>query len=164
MGIFLAAWGISFLWRYTPPEIAVRIANPEVHIAQGSSLKVIHDKPFVIEQPEPSKVDTARRADDPSRSVDDGIRTDPRTGDVIKREVTVFTSVRHGPGTVTTGWIYRDGSSGTPHLQYCYYSAPNVDNTSRKVDIASNRVPLPVNAALVPDLGEALSKCRWWQE
>jgi hypothetical protein len=29
-GIFLAAWGISFLWRYTPPEIAVHIANPEL--------------------------------------------------------------------------------------------------------------------------------------
>jgi hypothetical protein len=57
-GIFLAAWGISFLWRYTPSEIAVRIANPEIHIAQGPPLKVIQDKPFVIEQPEPPKVDT----------------------------------------------------------------------------------------------------------
>jgi hypothetical protein len=49
-------------------------------------------------------------------------------------------------------------------LQYCYYTAPNLDNTSRKVDIASNRVPLPINTGLVPDLGEALAKCQWWQE
>jgi hypothetical protein len=27
MGILLATWGISFLWRYTPPEI--RIAGPK---------------------------------------------------------------------------------------------------------------------------------------
>ena len=31
-GILLAAWGISFLWRFTPPEIAVRIANPELRV------------------------------------------------------------------------------------------------------------------------------------
>lgn len=166
-GIFLAAWGISFLWRYTPPEIAVRIANPEVHIAQDSPLKVIQDKPFDVTQSEPFKIDTPKfivGGDESPHSVDNGIRTDPKTGEVIKREVTVFTSVRHGPGTVTTGWIYRDGSGGVPHLQYCYYAAPNPDNTSRKVDIASNRVPLPINVGLVPDLGEALAKCQWWQE
>jgi hypothetical protein len=164
---FAAAWGISFLWRYTPPEIAVRIANPEVHIAQDSPLKVTQDKPFDVTQSEPFKIDSPKvivRADELPRSVDNGIRTDPKTGEVIKREVTVFTSVRHGPGTVTTGWIYRDGSGGVPHLQYCYYAAPNLDNTSRKVDIASNRVPLPINTGLVPDLGEALAKCQWWQE
>jgi hypothetical protein len=27
-GILLAAWGISFLWRYTPPEIVVRQEKP----------------------------------------------------------------------------------------------------------------------------------------
>ena len=48
-GILLAAWGISFLWRYTPPEIAVHIANPELHVAHNSPLKVTQDKPFVIE-------------------------------------------------------------------------------------------------------------------
>ena len=40
---------------------------------------------------------------------------------VIKREVTVFSNVRHGPGTSPTGWTYRDGSGGVPYLQYCYY-------------------------------------------
>jgi hypothetical protein len=54
---FLAAWGISFLWRYTPPEIAVRIANPEVHIAQDSPLKVTQDKPFDVMQSEPFKIE-----------------------------------------------------------------------------------------------------------
>ena len=45
-GVLLAAWGISFLWRYTPPEIAVRVANPELHVTQDSPLKVTQDKPF----------------------------------------------------------------------------------------------------------------------
>ena len=92
-GIFLAAWGISFLWRYAPPEIAVRIANPEVHIAQGAPLKVTQDKPFDVTQSEPFKIDTPKfigRGDELPHSVDTSIRTDPKTGEVIKRQVTVF--------------------------------------------------------------------------
>src|SRR6516162_9852215 len=98
-GIFLAAWGISFLWHYTPPEIAVRIANPEVHIAQGPPLKVTQDKPFDVTQSGPFKIDAPNiivRPDDSPRSVDNGVRTDPKTGEVIKREVTVFFNERHG--------------------------------------------------------------------
>ncbi|MGC1294564.1 MAG: hypothetical protein WA869_05945 [Alloacidobacterium sp.] len=56
-GVLLAAWGISFLWRYTPPEIAVRVANPELHVTQDSPLKVSQDKPFVVVQSEPLKID-----------------------------------------------------------------------------------------------------------
>jgi hypothetical protein len=151
-GILLAAWGISFLWRYTPPEIAVRIANPEVHIAQEAPLKVSQEKPFVVEQPSPRPVD--------------GIGADPKTpgGDVIRREVTVFSNVRHGSGTVVTGWNYRDGSGGVPVQQFCYYTDTNFDHSSKRVDIAVNRVPLPdLEAGLVPDLEEALAKCQWWQ-
>ena len=36
IGILLAAWGISFLWHYTPPETTVRIANPELRITEDS--------------------------------------------------------------------------------------------------------------------------------
>jgi hypothetical protein len=93
-----------------------------------------------------------------------GIRTDPKTGEVIKRQVTVFSNVRHGPGTVTTGWTYRDGGGGAPFSQYCYYEASNIDNSRTRVDIASNRVTLPINTGMVPDLREALAKCQWWQE
>ena len=83
---------------------------------------------------------------------------------MIKRHVTVFSNVKHGPGTVTTGWIYRDGGGGVPLSQYCYYDASNIDNSRTRVDIASNRVPLPINTGLVRDLGDALYKCQWWQE
>jgi hypothetical protein len=133
IAILLAAWGISFLWRYTPPEIVVR-----------------QDKPFVVQQPEPLKIDPGK---------------DSKTaaGEVIRREVTVFSSVEHGPGAVVTGWNYRDGSGRVPFQQYCYYLAPDLDHTSKKVDIAWDRIPSPISPGLVPDLEVALAKCQWWQ-
>ena len=168
-GILLAAWGISFLWRYTPPEIPVRIANPEVHVAQDSPLKVTQDKPFVVEAPEPLKIDPPKltvNVEQSPHSTANGVSTDTKTaaGDVIKRGVTVFSNVRHGQGAVVTGWNYSDGSGGTPVQQYCYYTAYNPDHSSERVDIAANGVRLlDVGAGLVPDLEEALGKCQWWQ-
>jgi hypothetical protein len=166
-GILLAAWGISFLWRYTPPEI--RIANPELHVAQDAPLKVTQDKPFVIESPEPLKIDPPKvtvSIEQPPQSLVKGVTTDAKTanGDIITREVTVFSNVRHGPGAVVTGWIYSDGSGGTPIKQYCYYNAPDIDHSTKRVDIASNGVrSLGLDAGLVPDLEDAIGKCQWWQ-
>ena len=159
-GILLAAWGISFLWRYAPPEIAVRIANPDVRVTQSEPFTVTQDKPFILAQPEPFKVEQ------PSPPFTIGAGGDAKTaaGDVIKREVTVFSNVTHGPGTVVTGWNYKDGSGGVPVRQYCYYNAPNFDHSSTRVDLAFNRVPAPhASALLVPDLEKALTKCQWWQ-
>lgn len=168
-GMLLVAWGISFLWRYTPPEIKVRVANPELHLANPevhlSPLKVVQDKPFVLAPPGPLKLDPTsvilgRRFD---YSVGKEGRT--ATGDVITRGVTVFTYVRHGPGTVVTGWNFKDGSGGVPVYQFCYYSsAPNLDHSSTRVDIAANRVPWSIDAGLVPDLNSALTKCQWWNQ
>jgi hypothetical protein len=168
LGILLAAWGISFLWRYTPPEISVRIKNPEVHIAQDKPLTVTQERPFAIEQPEPIKVDSAgltvKVDQQPPASSGVGADTKTSTGDVIRRVVTVFSEVSHGPGTVVTGWNYRDGSGGVPFHQFCYYTAPNFDRSSRKVDIALDRNPAPnLDAGLVPDLDGALAKCQWWR-
>src|ERR1700720_3114654 len=66
MGVLLAAWGISLLWRYTPPEIAVRIANPELRIIQNAPLTVTQDGPFVLSQPEPPRIDRG----DPTNKVE----------------------------------------------------------------------------------------------
>src|SRR5881398_3940750 len=68
-GVLLAAWGISFLWRYTPPEIVVR-----------------QDKPFVLAAPEPLKIDPATltvKVEQPPPA--SGVGTDAKTpeGDVI---------------------------------------------------------------------------------
>ena len=85
------------------------------------------------------------------------------SGDVIRREVTVFWSVKHDPGNVTTGWNYKDGSGGVPVRQYCYYDFLNGDGSATKVDIASDGSRLlQISASLVPDLEGALAKCQWW--
>jgi hypothetical protein len=160
-GVLLAAWGVSFLWRYTPPEIAVHITNPEVHIAQSGPLTVTQDKPFTIAPPEPLKIDPADLAGRVEQ-----IRRDAKTagGDVISREVTVFSNVNHGPGLVVTGWSYKDGSGREPVRQYCYYLTPKPDGSSTRVDIGSNGVRASnIAAGLVPDLEGALAKCQWWQ-
>ena len=166
-GIFLAAYGISLLSHYKPPEIAMRIANPEIHITQDRPLKVAQDKPFVVAQPESSKSDPAKAIiDESSRSVIDGVQIETKTdtGDLIKREVTVFSNVKHAAGTVFTGWNYRDGRGGAPSRQFCYYTASNMDRSSIKVDIALDGVRLPnIAVALVPDLEGALARCQWWK-
>jgi hypothetical protein len=167
-GILLAAWGISFLWRYTPPEIAVRIANPEVRVTQSGPLTVTQDKPFILAQPEPFKIEpgqvTVKVEQQPPATSAVGGNTKTATGEIIEREVTVFSNVRHGPGVVVTGWSYRDGSGGVPIQQYCYYTTPNIDHSSKRVDIASNRVRSSnIDAGVVPDPEGALAKCQWWQ-
>jgi hypothetical protein len=165
-GILLAAWGISFLWSYKPPEI--RIANPEIRIVPSELFKVTQDKPFTIAPPEPLKIDPGQLTVkvEPQSPVTTGVagNTKTPTGDVIERQVTVFSNVRHGPGIVVTGWNYRDGSGGTPVQQYCYYTTPNIDHSSKRVDIASNRVrSANLDPGLLPNLEEALAKCQWWQ-
>jgi hypothetical protein len=160
-GILVAAWGVSLLWRYTPPEIAVRIANPVIRVAQNAPLTVTQDKPFTIVPPEPLKID----AGDLGNRVEQ-LRREAKTvgGNVISREVTVFSNVNHGPGVVVTGWSYRDGSGREPVRQYCYYTAPKPNGSSTKVDIASDGVRTPdIGTTLVPDLEGALAKCQWWQ-
>jgi hypothetical protein len=165
-GILLATWGISLLWRYTPPEI--RIANPEIRVVQSEPLTVTQDKPFILAQPEPFKIDpgqvTVKVEHQPPATGGVGGDRTTASGEVIRREVTVFSNVKHGSGTVVTGWNYRDGGGGVPVRQYCYYDASNVDHSSTRVDIAFNGVRAPhASAILVPDLEGALAKCQWWQ-
>ena len=167
-GTLLLAWGISFLWRYTPPEIKVRVANPELHLAPVPPLKVAQDGPFVVKQSEPFKLDpsTVSVGVQPPRQIDNAVIKEDKTatGQVIKREVTVFTYVKHGLGTVVTGWNFRDGSGGVPANQYCYYTTQNLDHSSTKVDLAENQVPWAIDQGLVPDLNMALGKCQWWHQ
>jgi hypothetical protein len=85
-------------------------------------------------------------------------------GEVIKKQVTVFLSLDHSPGEVTTGWRFLDGHGGEPVDQYCYYLFSNGDVTSTKVDIASNGVRKPnIPGGSVPDLERALGKCQWFK-
>jgi hypothetical protein len=156
-GLLLAAWGISFLWRYTPPEIAVRV--PEIHVKQ--------DKPFTIASPPPLQIDPATPPLKivPAAPLAGSGNAENKTaaGEVIRRTVTVFSSVNHAAGQITTGWEFADGSGGRLVRQYCYYLAPNFDSSSTKIDIAFNGAPMPTGASAVPQLQEALTKCQWWQ-
>ena len=61
LGIFLAAWGVSSLWCYTPPEIVVRVANPEVRVVQDAPLMVRQENPFALSQPENTKPNHPRQ-------------------------------------------------------------------------------------------------------
>jgi hypothetical protein len=149
-GILLAAWGVSLLWRYTPPEITVK-----------------QDKPFTIEQPGPLKIDPPELTIKPEQSPAGSTKgidgeTKTTTGDVIKRRVTVFWSVSHGSGRVVTGWSYPDGRGGVPVVEYCYYYAAQIDGSFKRIDVARNRIPSSVTG-LVPDLQGALARCQWSQ-
>jgi hypothetical protein len=84
-------------------------------------------------------------------------------GDVIKREVTFFSHVQYGQGSVVTGWNYKDGRGGTPVSQFCYYTSRNPDESSKRVDLAWDGVRIPrISMDIVPDVETALSKCQWW--
>lgn len=169
LAILLGAWGVSLLWRYSPPEIAVRVANPELRLKQDAPLKVEQDKPFVLAQPQPLTIDPGQlniTIDQPPTPFVGGRETVEKTadGDVIKREVTVFSAVEHEQGRITTGWNYKDGRDGVPLQQYCYYAASDGRGASMRVDIAVDGARLFSTAeSLVPDLKGALAKCQWWR-
>lgn len=161
-GALLAASGVSLLFGSSFGPLTVKISNPEVRVVQGAPLSVGQDKPFVIAQPA-LKIESAgpgRKAEQPSLLT--STAKDPTS--VLKREVTVFHAAVHGSGRVITGWNYADGTGGTPIKQYCYYAAPQADQSSTRIDIANDKVQgKSINVALVPDLEAALAKCIWWQ-
>ena len=151
VGVLLAAWGISMLWRYTPPEIAVRVANPEIHISQNTPLVVKQEAPFVMAPPDPLKIEKGgltvkvEQPSNPSTSDRLGPNSQAAASDVIRREVTFFSYVQLGQGSVVTGWNYKDGRGGTPVSQFCYYTSPNPDQSS-KATRKNKRIELRVKA------------------
>jgi hypothetical protein len=166
-GVLLAAWGIALIWRPNLEPVTVKIANPEVHITQKEPLVVGQQTPFAIEQPKPVKVEvtmpqTGVQQTDPEIPTIANSPSEPVN--VIKREVTVFSTVDHSVGSVTTGWNYPDGGGRIPHAQFCYYSSPNLDRSSTRVDLARDRNPSSgPQLALVPEVEQALKKCQWWR-
>jgi hypothetical protein len=162
MGVLLAAWGISILWSAhsaqaeTGKKAVGAIGDTNRPVAAVSFDPVKIEPVRVIVQVE--QVHTALQAGNPA-----GPTVTP-AGDVIRREVTVFSTVSHDAGDVTAGWVYKDGTGGRPIHQFCYFSVGNGDGSTRRVNIASNGEPsLGLNPGLVPDLPQALAKCQWWQ-
>jgi hypothetical protein len=161
--ILLAAYGFSLFWRPTPipTTLDIRIANPEILVRQ--------EKPFVMVPPETlpinpqSPTNRAEQAWNSGPPKGNGDRAIPPQ-EVIQQEVIVFSSVKHSDGSIVTGWKYPNGSGRVPSSQFCYFSSPNADKSSKRVDIAINGMPLGETAVtLVPESEEALKKCQWWR-
>ncbi len=123
-GVLLACWGLSFFWHVDDAvlrrldAIAKQTAGlsdtfREIETTLGQrtteSIDALGGK---IDALEPSP-----RRDQPASDRDEivpggsGQPESTRTGHVIKREVTVFNSITHEGGDVTTGWNYKDGAS-----------------------------------------------------
>jgi len=155
--IALAAWGIASTWQpFLLNKLTLRIENPDLRISNPT----LHVEPDVGG---PKTVTPPQREIEIPGIPSTGTQTNRPTDDVIKREVTVFSTVTHGTGAVVTGWVYRDGAGRVPTRQYCYFSATNADLSSTKVDLASDRKRLPnVASDLVPDPEAAIAKCQWW--
>jgi len=136
LGGILLCWGASLFWR-RPLETAAK--------------------------PAASVIDRAFESGTGAGGA--GRTAETANGEIIKREVTVFQSVRHGAGEVVTGWTYKDGSGASaPAQQYCYYVVPTSEHASNKIDIATNGNRLPdIDTTLVPDLDAALGQCQWWR-
>jgi hypothetical protein len=58
-----------------------------------------------------------------------------------------------------------DPASYQPVSQFCYYITPDSGGASKRIDIAydGSRLSSAAAVALVPNLDQALSKCRWWR-
>ncbi len=177
-GVLLACWGLSFFWRYDDPVVRKleAVAQQLETLTQRTSDGL-----------EALSRSTAQQTETMSRKMVEGLKTIDRkldaldqkvanrgvggggagdgrtvTGDVIKREVTVFSRVKHEAGTVVTRWVYKDGASdGFPKSQSCYYNAVNFDRSSTIIELAEDGKRV-LNTGPVPRVDEALSKCQWW--
>lgn len=162
VGILLATWGLSYIWRPINHPIEVKISNPEVRVIQSDPFIVKQGGPFVVKQEQPFEVAAGTLKFEPTPAIPPVAKT--ADGDIIQREVTVFSTVPHGLGSVVTGWKYANGSGGIPSSQYCYYTAPNADGSSFKVDLAVDQKTLSeAVSSRVPDLNLAIARCQWWQ-
>jgi hypothetical protein len=164
-GALLAAWGFSFVWRPMPSSIDVHISNPELRVTQDAPFVIKQDAPTVVAQPIPSKINpaTGRVEEDKASSLAiPRVDKNPPANHVITREVTVFSTVKHGPGAVVTGWKYPNGTASVPSTEYCYYTSVNADHSTKRIDLAYNRVQIAgTHVSLVPDIEDALKKCQW---
>jgi hypothetical protein len=149
--ILLASIGVSFLWRPLTTTMDVKIKNPELTVTQSA--------PFVLKLPIPDDEIGARDLSRHANASND----ERAASEVIQKEVVVFVTVNHDQGSVVTGWKFPNGSGQIPSAQFCYFTAPNSDRSSTRIDLAVDGRPVTALATTnVPDLEQARSKCRWW--
>ena len=190
-GVFLACFGLSYLWPYDLPvlerldamnatleKIAQRPDRTDEILAKLDRLNVVigskidqldiasirgslDQRLAIIE----GRIIEEIKKQRPIIRGDTGQGTD-RNGNVITKEVTVFHNIAHENGTVVTGWRYPDGASADqrPTHQYCYWSSGKLGGTSAEttIHIAVNGTRLSNIASGVPRLEAALPRCVWW--
>jgi hypothetical protein len=124
VGIFLACLGA---WLFLKPGTK-EIVKVEVPPAQVVKVEV--PTPIAQPTPPPAQPDMSqyiKRSELPEKT---------STGESIQREVTVFSKVEHPPGTVLTGWTFKDGAAGNaPIHQYCYYMDGQPTNDNPKTGV-----------------------------
>jgi hypothetical protein len=183
-GVLLTCWGLSFFWRYDDPVLhGLDVLTHQLEtLAQreNEQLKAVDTVGQMAQKTVQQTSDLNRKLDQAVEAINLKIDTlldrkmvvppggngfaDGKTpnGDIIRREVTVFSSIDHYGGTVWTGWKYKDGASaGAPLQQFCYWLSNNSSGQSTKIDIAYDGKRLK-NTGLVPMVEEAMAKCQWW--
>jgi hypothetical protein len=190
-GLFLACFGLSYLWHNDLPvlerldamnttleKIAQRPDRTDETLAKLDRLNVVigskidqidiasirgslDQRLALIE----GRIIEEIKKQRPIIGGDTGHGTD-RNGNVITKEVTVFYNIAHENGRVVTGWRYPDGASADqrPSHQFCYWGSGYLGGTSAEatIQIAVNGTRLSNIASGVPRLEAALQKCVWW--
>src|SRR4051812_38783000 len=121
-GILLAAWGVSLIWRPSPATMEVRIANPEIRVTQQNPFLVTQDAPLTIAPIPPVKIDPSQltvKVDQALPQLPPLLGGQAARDEVIRREVTVFSTVKHEAGSVVTGWRFENGGARVPNNQFC---------------------------------------------
>jgi hypothetical protein len=152
-GIFLGCLGA---WLFIKPNTkeTVRIEVPPAQV-----VKV--EVPTPVAQPappSPPSVDQYVPRDGPTKT---------STGNPIQREVTVFSTVDHPPGSVVTGWVLKDGAAGNmPIRQYCYYTTepPTIENPKdTTIYLGQDGTAFATtDQSLVPNYAQAVNECQWF--
>ena len=79
----------------------------------------------------------------------------------INTTVTVFKDVKHGDGTIFTGWNFANGAATTPKEQFCYYSQTIGAGSSARQNIGVNGAMIEAPFG-VKDQAERFAKCQWF--
>jgi hypothetical protein len=87
----------------------------------------------------------------------------PEENQAIKTTVTVFKTLPHGDGEVTSGWRFASGDAKSPMEQYCYYRQKAGVETATQQNIAKGGVISFAPKVAPAEQAARFQKCQWWQ-
>lgn len=81
----------------------------------------------------------------------------------IRTTVTIFKTVTHGDGEITSGWTFASGNAKSPSGQYCYYIRPTGDGNSTRQNVAKDSATMVTTTGVSPEeQAVRFQKCQWW--